>query len=109
MVFLVSSVRQLAPGILLIVVLMPIWARLSWTSTQSGSLTTAKPRSNEIVVSKPSGKPASVSSALALAMSVKYLVGCGHATSVVLVGGAPNIGLARPNSTASTIFWYGIA
>ena len=29
---------------------------------------------------------------------------CGHATSVVLLAGAPNIGLAKPNSTTSMIF-----
>ena len=53
--FFSSSLRQLEPGILLIVVLMPICARLSWISTHSGSLTTAKPRSNDSVVSKPLG------------------------------------------------------
>src|SRR5881392_1373937 len=44
---------------------MPICPRLSCTRMQSGSLTVAKPRSNESVVSKPFGYPASASSCFA--------------------------------------------
>ena len=42
-------------------------------------------------------------------MSVVNLCGCGQATSALSSAGAPNSGLPRPNSTASMIFWYGIA
>src|SRR5881392_1373938 len=44
---------------------MPICPRLSCTRMQSGSLTVAKPRSNESVVSKPFGYPASAKQLLA--------------------------------------------
>src|ERR1700720_4086324 len=108
MVFLVSSVRQFAPGTLLIVVVTPIWARLSCTRTAIGSLTPAKPRSNEIGTLMLL-TPASARSFLALSRSVLNLCGCGQATSIGASAGAPNIGLARPYNTASMIFWYGIA
>src|ERR1700724_4169505 len=103
MVFLVSSVRQFAPGTLLIVVVTPICARLSGTKTAIGSLTPAKPRSNEI------GTlilltPASARSFLALSRSVLNLCGCGQATSVGASAGAPNIGFGRPAHTAAHHF-----
>src|ERR1700730_18651458 len=103
MVFLVSSVRQFAPGTLLIVVVTPICARLSCTRTAIGSLTPAQPRANEIgTLILP--KPAPGRSFFALSRSVLNLCGCGQATSVGASAGAPNIGLARPYSTASMIF-----
>ncbi len=68
--FFAISLRQLAPGILLMAVLMPIWPRLSWSSTAIGSEFTASPRSNEIEVSI-GPTPDSCINALALAMSVK--------------------------------------
>ena len=66
--FFAISLRQLAPGTLLIAVLMPIWPRLSCTSTAIGSQMSPAPRSKEIVVSMPD-TPLSAISALALAMS----------------------------------------
>ena len=70
MSFFSSAARQVAPGILLICVLMPMAASDSWISTAIGSPTVAPPRSKLSVVSKPLGTPASAISALALAMSV---------------------------------------
>ena len=52
------------------VVLIPIWASDSWTSTAAGSLMVAKPWSKKSWVSKPLGTPASAIRALALTMSV---------------------------------------
>ena len=70
--FLSSRFRQFAPGMLLIVVLMPIWASDSWTRTAIGSLIVAKPWSKKSGVSNPLARPASAMSALARAMSVLY-------------------------------------
>src|ERR1700727_960942 len=103
MVFLVRSVRQFAPGTLLIVVVTPICDRLSWISTAIGSLTPAKPRSND------SGTlmllaPDEARSCFAFSRSVLNLWGCGQARWVGASAGAPNIGLASPYITASMIF-----
>src|ERR1700728_2068965 len=108
MIFLVSSVRQFAPGTLLIVVVTPICARLSCTSTAIGSLTPAKPRSNEIGTLMLLA-PASARSFFALSRSVLNLCGCGQTTSVGASAGAPNIGLGRPHRTASLDFFVRIA
>ena len=58
----------LEPGILLMLTLMPICASDSATRMQAGSDTVAPPRSNEMVVSKPSAMPASFISSRALGM-----------------------------------------
>ena len=79
MSFLRRAPRQLAPGTLLMVALIPIDCSDSWIRTAVGSFTVVKPWSNDSVVSKPFARPASARSALALAMSVLYGVGWGHA------------------------------
>src|SRR5579871_4966185 len=89
-----NAARQLAPATLSRVTLMPILARFSWIRRHIGSLVTAAPRSNDKVVSKPSGKPASVRSCFAFARSVLYQCGCGHSGAVTFEG-PPNSGRAR--------------
>jgi hypothetical protein len=70
MSFFSSAERQVAPGILLMVALMPICASDSWISTTIGSPMVAPPRSKLSVVSKPRREAGLGHQALALAMSV---------------------------------------
>ena len=69
MSFLRSAARQFAPGILLIVTLMPMSESASAMRMQAGSETVPCPRSQQSVVSNPFSNPASFMSARAFGMS----------------------------------------
>src|SRR5262245_46671111 len=109
MSFLSSAARQLAPGILLMVTLMPICDSASATRMHAGSLTVAPPRSNDSVVSNPSAMPASFMRARAFGMSWVYPVACGHAVPLARLSLSPHIFVDRLYRAVSMIFSYGIA
>src|SRR6202048_1181705 len=96
MVLLAICANQLEPGTFSSVTSTPIFFSDSWIRIAIGSRVVASLRSNDSVVLKPFGKPASASSALAVPRSVPCFNGTGQVGSYGLLGSPSYIAVARP-------------